>query len=97
MTTVTASVIVATLNEAANIDHIVDIALADDRVVELIIADGGSQDMTVEKIQARILRDARVTLIHNPDRGQAAGLNRAAVAATSSGGSTCSTPAHTAS
>ena len=52
MTAITASVIVATLNEAANIDHIVDIALADERVVELIIADGGSQDMTVEKIRA---------------------------------------------
>lgn len=81
MTAVTASVIIAALNEAANIDHIVDTALADDRVVELIIADGGSEDMTVEKIRARISHDNRIKLIHNPDRGQAAGLNRAAVAA----------------
>lgn len=81
MTAVTASVIVATFNEAENIDHIIDIALRDDRVVELIIADGGSNDTTVEKIQARIAQDARVTLIHNQDRGQAAGLNRTAAAA----------------
>jgi succinoglycan biosynthesis protein ExoA len=81
MTAVTASVIVATLNEAANIDHIVDIALRDDRVIELIIADGGSDDKTTEKIRARIVHDSRIRLINNPDRGQAAGLNRAAVAA----------------
>ncbi len=81
MTAVTASVIVATLNEASNIDHIVDTALRDDRVIELIIADGGSDDTTVAKIRARITHDNRVRLIANPDRGQAAGLNRAAAAA----------------
>lgn len=81
MTAVTASVIVATFNEAANIDHIVDTALGDDRVVELIIADGGSNDKTVENIRARMGQDDRIQLIHNQDRGQAAGLNRAASAA----------------
>jgi succinoglycan biosynthesis protein ExoA len=81
MTAVTASVIVATLNEATNIDHIVDIALVDDRVVELIIADGGSNDTTVSKIRSRIAKDDRVKLIPNQDRGQAAGLNRAASSA----------------
>jgi succinoglycan biosynthesis protein ExoA len=81
MKAVTASVIVATFNEAANIDHIVDTALRDDRVVELIIADGGSNDKTVEKIRGRMGQDDRIRLIHNQDRGQAAGLNRAARAA----------------
>jgi len=78
MTSDTASVIVATLNEAANIDHVMDIALNDEAVIELIIADGGSNDKTVEKIHARARDDDRVRLIHNPDRGQAAGLNMAA-------------------
>ena len=82
MTSVTASVIVATLNEAANIDHVMDIALSDQAVIELIIADGGSNDKTVDKIHARAATDDRVKLIHNPDRGQAAGLNRAASLAT---------------
>ena len=82
MTSVTASVIVATLNEAANVDHVVDIALSDEAVIELIIADGGSNDKTVDKIHARAAADDRVKLIHNPDRGQAAGLNMAASLAT---------------
>jgi len=38
MTPTTASVIVATLNEAANIDHVMDIALSDQAVIELIIS-----------------------------------------------------------
>jgi hypothetical protein len=36
-------VIIATLNEAANIEHVMDTALADDLVIELIISDGGSR------------------------------------------------------
>ena len=72
------SVIVATLNEAANIDHVIDTALSDGAVVEVIIADGGSNDTTVEKIQARAASDPRIRLIANPYQGQAAGLNLAA-------------------
>lgn len=82
MSTHNASVIVATLNEGANIDHVMDIALSDQSVIELIIADGGSDDTTVHQIRARAAVDPRVALIHNPDKGQAAGLNRAASVAT---------------
>lgn len=78
MTLHEASVIVAILNEEANIDHVIDTALIDPAVIELIIADGGSSDATVERIRARAVTDARVILIHNPDKGQSAGLNRAA-------------------
>jgi len=78
MTIAKASAILATRNEAANIDHVIDIALSDTAVIELIIADGGSHDTTIEKIQARAAADERVRLIHNPDQQQAAGLNRAA-------------------
>ncbi|GMQ94587.1 MAG: glycosyltransferase family 2 protein [Acidimicrobiia bacterium] len=82
MTLVKASVIVATLNEVANIDHVMDTALNDEAVIELIIADGGSDDATVDKIRSRAATDARVRLVPNPDRHQAAGLNRAASLAT---------------
>ncbi len=78
MTSPTASVIVAVLNEEANIDHVMDIALSDESVIELIVADGGSADATVHKVLARAESDPRVKLIRNPDRRQAAGLNRAA-------------------
>jgi succinoglycan biosynthesis protein ExoA len=78
----TASVIVAVLNEEANIGHVMDTALSDKAVVEIIIADGGSTDGTVEKVRERTQDDPRIRLLHNPDQGQAAGLNRAAEAAT---------------
>ena len=78
----TTSVIVATLNEAANIDHVIDTALGDETVIEVIVADGGSNDTTVEKIRARAKDDPRVRLIDNPHRVQAAGLNVAASVAT---------------
>jgi glycosyltransferase involved in cell wall biosynthesis len=79
----TASVIVATWNESANIDHVLDAALSDDAVVEVIVADGGSTDGTAELVEARALADDRVRLVHNAYRIQSAGLNLAA--ATSSG------------
>ncbi len=81
MTLVTASVIVATLNEAANIDHVIDIALSDDAVIEVIIADGGSLDATIEYVWSRAAADQRIRLVHNPHQLQAAGLNRAAALA----------------
>jgi succinoglycan biosynthesis protein ExoA len=77
-----ASVIVAVLNEGANIGHVMDTALSNKVVVEFIVADGGSTDETVKKVLERAREDTRVTLLHNPDRGQAAGLNRAADTAT---------------
>ncbi len=78
----TASVIVATLNEADNIDHVVDVALGSTAVVEVIIADGGSGDGTLDSLRARQITDSRITIIDNPDRHQSFGLNRAAKAAT---------------
>ena len=78
----TASVIVAVLNEEANIGHVMSTALSVKAVIEIIVADGGSDDGTVQEILERSKDDPRVKLIHNPDKGQAAGLNRAAQAAT---------------
>jgi succinoglycan biosynthesis protein ExoA len=78
----TASVIVAVLNEEANIGHVMDTALSNEAVVEIIVADGGSTDGTVETVRKRAQDDPRIRLLRNPDRGQAAGLNRAAETAT---------------
>ena len=78
----TVSVIVATFNEEANIDHVLDVALSEPSVVEVLVADGGSSDETVERVVARSGVDPRVRLLENPDRGQSAGLNRAANLAT---------------
>jgi len=75
------SVILAILNEAGNIDEVIDLALSDDAVIEVIVVDGGSTDTTVDKVLARVEADDRVTLLHNPDRVQAVGLNMAASAA----------------
>jgi glycosyltransferase involved in cell wall biosynthesis len=75
-------VIVAVLNEEANIGHVMDTALSNKVVVEFIVADGGSTDETVQKVLERAQDDPRVILVHNPDKGQAAGLNRAAETAT---------------
>jgi succinoglycan biosynthesis protein ExoA len=79
---VTASVIIATLNEETNIGHVLDTALRERAVVEVIVADGGSEDATVESVLGRAEDDQRVRLIRNPHGGQAAGLNQAADAAT---------------
>jgi glycosyltransferase involved in cell wall biosynthesis len=44
--------------------------------IEVLVADGGSKDGTRE-ILARLAReDGRIRVIDNPDRVQAAGLNR---------------------
>jgi succinoglycan biosynthesis protein ExoA len=66
------------LNEEAFIEHTVTCALEQDYPadkLEVIVADGGSTDATLE-ILARVGRaEPRVTTIHNPGKIQAAGLN----------------------
>ncbi len=76
------SVIVATFNEVENVDHVMDVALTDRRVIEVLVADGGSTDGTVERVQARSRIDPRVQLHPNPDRVQSIGLNAVASQAT---------------
>lgn len=82
MSHATASVIVASLNEEANIGHVMDTALREKAIIEVVVADGGSHDATVEKVLERAQDDPRIRLLHNPERGQAAGLNQAASVAT---------------
>ncbi len=77
----TAAVIVATLDEVDNIDHVIDTALASRHVTMVVIADGGSIDGTRERVAQRALDDPRVQFIDNPHRVQSAGLNVAASSA----------------
>ena len=72
------SIIAPMLNEAAHIEHFVADVAAQDFTgdVELIVADGGSTDGSVELLQD-MARRARLelTLLSNPDRWVSQGLN----------------------
>jgi glycosyltransferase involved in cell wall biosynthesis len=72
------SVIAPMWNEAAHIDGFVaDIAAQDfDRELELLVADGGSTDGSVERLRAAAEREGiEVTVLDNPARWVSAGLN----------------------
>lgn len=79
----TASVIIPTLNEIAHIEALLDTLLREPPSVvgEILVADGGSRDGTREAVIAVAARAPRVRLIDNPERIQAAGVNRAVAAA----------------
>jgi succinoglycan biosynthesis protein ExoA len=73
------SVLVPTYRSAAVLPGCLEAIAAQDYdgEVEVLVADGGSDDGTRELCEA----EPRVRLVDNPDRTQAAGLNRAAGAA----------------
>ena len=73
------SVIMAVLDEAESIDGVVSdlLAQAYDGPLEVIVADGGSIDGTLGKLEGWAKKDRRLTVIHNPLRRQAPGLNLA--------------------
>lgn len=75
----TASVIIPTLDEIGHIGPLLDHLLAEpaDIVGEVLVVDGGSTDGTRAIVLAAAHSDPRVQLIDNPDRIQAAGINRA--------------------
>lgn len=79
----TASVIMAVLDEGEHIDQVMADLTGQDypRLVEVIVADGGSGDGTREALDSWAARDPRVRVIENPERRQAHGLNLAADAA----------------
>ena len=78
-----AAILIPTLNERARIGILLEqlSRLPDDIVLDIVIADGGSTDGTRMIVDAAAARDGRIRLIDNPDRIQAAGINRAATAA----------------
>ena len=80
------SVILPVLNEVESIDDVLADLLAQDYPgpLELIVADGGSTDGTLERLAVWAERDSRVDVVHNPKRRQAFGLNMAAASASGS-------------
>lgn len=78
------SIILAVLNEIEFIDRTLSDLLGQDytRIIEIIVADGGSTDGTAEKLEEWAAREHRLTIVSNPERRQAPGLNLAAERAT---------------
>lgn len=75
------SLITPCRNEADHVDAFVDAALAQQLppgwTLELLVADGASDDDTRERLQRRAAVDARLVLVDNPAGATAAGLNLA--------------------
>ncbi|HSK06672.1 MAG TPA: glycosyltransferase family 2 protein, partial [Acidimicrobiia bacterium] len=78
------SVILAVWNEAEFIDDVLTDLLGQDYPgpFQVVVADGGSEDGTREKLDVWAGRDERLIVVHNPERRQAPGLNLAAEKAT---------------
>jgi hypothetical protein len=64
-------------NAGRFLDEAIDSALADPAVLELLIADGGSRDGSLERIEGRCRLERRLRLVSRADDGPADGLNRA--------------------
>jgi hypothetical protein len=78
------SVVIPVLNEERHIRDCLASVQAQDYpadLIEIIVADGTSSDATRAIVAAIAADDHRIRLIDNPGRNQAAGLNRAIVAA----------------
>jgi succinoglycan biosynthesis protein ExoA len=79
------SVIVPCRNEAPYIDAFVDSALAQrlpaGHTLEIVIADGASDDGTAQRLAERARSDARLKILNNPQRITSAALNQAIAAA----------------
>jgi glycosyltransferase involved in cell wall biosynthesis len=73
------SIIMPIRNEARTIAAALSSALLQQTVadLEVVIADGMSDDGTREIIEAAAARDVRIRIVDNPDRGTPAGLNAA--------------------
>ncbi len=71
------SVLMPCLNPGVFLLEAVDSVLVDPAVLELIVADGGSTDGSVELLQQRAALDRRLRLVCEPDSGPPEALNRA--------------------
>lgn len=72
------SVVMPSLNQARFIEASIDSVLTQDYGnVELIVADGGSGDGTVELLHRKAAQDSRLRWLSKPDSGAANALNKA--------------------
>lgn len=77
------SVVIPVLNEESRIGECLASVRAQTyprKLIEVIVADGGSSDRTRDLVAVMAARDDRIRLIENPRRNQAAGLNLAIAA-----------------
>jgi succinoglycan biosynthesis protein ExoA len=75
-----ALLVIPTLNEVAHIAEVLDQLLDtpnDSVQLQVVVADGGSQDDTCQLVSQLARRDARVRLLHNSARIQSAAVNLA--------------------
>ncbi|MEO7245142.1 MAG: glycosyltransferase family 2 protein [Rubrivivax sp.] len=77
----TVSVIVPCRNESAHIDNFLDAALAQQLpppwTLQLLVADGASDDGTRARLDARAAQESRLVVVDNPARITSTALNRA--------------------
>lgn len=78
------AVIIPTLNEATAIGPLLAQLVEQPAalVLQILVADGGSSDATRAIVATAAQQDARIVLLDNPQRLQAAGINLAAAGAT---------------
>lgn len=79
------AIVVPCRNEAGHIDAFLDSALAqqlpDGARLQVVVADGQSDDGTAERLRRRAAAEPRLKVIDNPQRITSAALNRAVAAA----------------
>ncbi len=69
--------VIPCLNEAGHLDALLTQMLADQTFDQVVVADGGSSDGSLEIAKLHAERDPRLVLISNPDKIQSAGVNLA--------------------
>lgn len=72
-------IVIPTLNEGRHIAGLLRQVLSNTQGlnIRVVVADGGSTDATRDLVKQVAEKDPRVALLHNPDRIQSAGINRA--------------------
>ena len=69
--------VIPCLNEAAHLPALLDQMLADETIMRLVVADGGSTDGSRKIVERHAADSDRLHLLDNPSRIQSAGVNRA--------------------
>lgn len=70
-------IVIPCLNEERHLPGLLDQLLADDPDRLIVVADGGSRDQSCAIVARYAAAHSNILLMHNPDRIQSAGVNRA--------------------